>query len=144
MKPTISSEMELWKIYSEKRQRYILKRSCVYGYPPGPQTPSEDDPLSRLAVKILVYELKSDGEEPVGEISITISANTWNEMANLDNETEADYQLRRGLHLARSGRWGVEPLMKMLNQGFEEIKSQIDNHENNGASISGDFSLQIP
>lgn len=140
----IAGEIELWKIYSEKRQRYILKRSCEYGHSVDPQTPSEDDPSSRLVVKIFVHELKSDEDEPIGEISISISTNTWNEIANLGNEAEADYQLRRGAHLARSGRWGIEPLIKMLNQGFEEIKSQIDNYENNGARISGEFSLQIP
>ncbi len=145
MAPRICVDPTPWKSYFSGRKKYKLQRSCKYDSTPGePSPPSVGNLPPCLTVWIFVREFRAGEEEPItiGKISILAYRGTWNDIAHLNNEDEANNQLQRAADSARNGLWEIEPLTRMLNQGFEEIQRQINNYENNGAEIAGEFLLQ--
>jgi hypothetical protein len=139
METRIESEAERWKDYNSRHRKYIIWRSCLYE-----KSPSDDNPLPRLSVRIFVHELSelSPGVElKKGEILIYVDRQKWNEIANLTNESEADNQLQKAANSAKERSWEIEPLTRMLNQGCEEIQRKIHEYEHDESIISGEFVL---
>ena len=141
MAPEISANSRFWKTYNSETQEYNLSRSCKYDPTPGePAPPSEGNLPPCLTVWISVRKTRSG--ELVGKISIWASRDTWNNIAHLNNEADADKQLQRAANSARDGIWDIEPLSSMSKEGFEEIRRQIDDYESRGSEISGELPLQ--
>jgi len=134
MSPRISVNSEFWKTFNSGGQEYYLRRSYEYN-----STPGESANLPPcLTVWIFVHKTRPQ-EKSIGKISVQADRDRWNDIAHLDNQAKANEQLEQA---ARSGNWEIEPLARMLNQGFNEILRQIDNFGNNAAEISGQFSLE--
>lgn len=143
METRIESPMERWKHYNTTNRRYYLGRSCAYeSSPPG----SSFSFYPLLTVRIFVHGTSSGegGEWKIGEVSIFVDRDRWNNIANLNNAAEADNQLRRAsisVKEGKEGSWEIEPLPRMLRKGCEVIQTKIDGYETNGFPISGEFSI---
>lgn len=135
MSPRISVNSEFWKTYNSGGQVYYLRRSYEYDSTPG-ESSAHLPPC--LTIWIFVHKI-TPRDESIGKISIWADRDKWNDIAHLDNQADANEQLEQA---ARSGNWEIEPLARMLNQGFNEILRQIENFENSRSKISGEFPLQ--
>ena len=146
MAPEICADCTFWKPYNLGRREYNLWRSCKYDPTPGETAPPSEGNLPPcLTVWIFIHKAGSgegEHEERIGEISILAYRNRWKGIAHLDNEVAADDQLREAAISARNGIWEIEPLTRMLSQGWEEIQKKIHDYENGGAIICGEFLLQ--
>jgi hypothetical protein len=143
MAPEISADPKFWKSYDSGKRKYFLWRSCKYDPAPGESAPPSEGNLSPcLTVWIFVHELRSGEEEPIGKISTFAYRDRWKGIAHLNSDVEADNQLEQAAISARNGIWKNKPLTRMLNQGFKEIRQQINDYENYGSKISGEFPLQ--
>jgi hypothetical protein len=131
MDTRIESDYDVWKRYNTTAGEYVIGRSCKY-----------DSTFCQLTVRIFVHQLRDGDEFKIGEISISVERDDWKQKGNLNNAVEADNQLREACVSAKHGDWGKEVLTRMLNQGFEEIKNQIEKYEKEGAEINGEFAMQ--
>lgn len=127
----IETEFETWEKYNTATEEYIIGRSCVY-----------DSTLPRLTVRLFVHQLRNGEEFKIGEISLSVERDDWKQKGSLDTAVEADDELRQACLSAKQGNWQKEPLARILSQGFEEIKNQIEKYEKEGIEINGEFALQ--
>ncbi len=127
----VDSEYEMWRKHITTAGEYVLGRSCTY----------ESD-FSRLTARIFVHKLIDGHEAKIGEISIYVERDDWKQKANLDNAVEADKQLKETALSAKQGNWDQGVLKGMLDQGFQEIKNQLQEYEKEGIEVAGEFALQ--
>jgi len=140
MAPEISADSKFWKTYNSRKQTYYLWRSCKYESIPGESAHSSEGNLSPcLTIWICIHRLNSGEEDPIGKISISVYRDRWKDIAHLKSNVEADDQLMQASISAGDGIWENEPLARMLRQGFKELRQQINDHEDYGSKISGEF-----
>jgi len=138
METRIESQMQKWKDFNTTNRRYILGRSCIYE-----STPAGGNFYPRLTIRIFIHEILVEGaerEQKVGEISIFIERDRWNDLIGL-NAVKADTQLRKAAHSAKDGNWNIDPLPKLLGKCCEIIPSEVDRYEINGSHISEKLSI---
>ena len=136
METRIESQMQKWKEYGSRDQRYLLGRSCTYE-----SAPTEGNSYPRLTIRIFIHKILGEEERKVGEISIFVERDRWNILADLNNAVKANTQLIEAANSAKEGNWNTNPLPELLRKACQEIPREIARYESADQLISGSFSI---